>query len=122
MFVSLDRLNQSINDTYQTVAVALSIATLLFGLAIYATVSVFIVKPLSRLSKAADQLALGNYVADLPPVSGDEMGSLISAFSSMRESRKLSEAKLLQAMNAAEAANAAKSVFLSNISHEIRTR
>ena len=121
MFVSLDRLNQSINDTYQTVAVALSIATLLFGLAIYATVSVFIVKPLSRLSKAADQLALGNYVADLPPVSGDEMGSLISAFSSMRESRKLSEAKLLQAMNAAEAANAAKSVFLSNISHEIRT-
>jgi len=34
----------------------------------------------------------------------------------MRESRKLSEAKLLQAMNAADGANAGKSVFLSNIS------
>ena len=35
--------------------------------------------------------------------------------------RKESEAKLLSAMNAAEAANAAKSAFLSNMSHEIRT-
>lgn len=95
MFVSLDRLNKAISDTYQTVAVALSFATLLFGLVIYATVSVFIVKPLSRLGKAADQLALGNYFADLPPVSGDEMGSLTSAFSSMRESRKLSEERLI---------------------------
>lgn len=90
----LDQVNKSISETYQRAALTLSFATPLFGILLYISVSVFVVTPLSRLSKAADQLALGDYTAELPPVSSDEMGKLVRAFSSMRESRKLSEARL----------------------------
>jgi two-component system, sensor histidine kinase and response regulator len=50
----------------------------------------------------------------------DEGRAYIVSARDITESKE-NEAKLLHAMNAAEAANAAKSVFLSNISHEIRT-
>jgi signal transduction histidine kinase len=36
--------------------------------------------------------------------------------------RKLAEAQIVQASQAAEAANRAKSEFLDNMSHEMRTR
>lgn len=94
LFVSLDRLHEAVNDIYRVVAIALIFTTLFFGVVIYAVVSVLIVRPLVRLSEAADQLALGDYSAVLPPVTKDELGKLVHAFSSMRESRRLSEAKL----------------------------
>ncbi|HUX89152.1 MAG TPA: PAS domain S-box protein [Gallionellaceae bacterium] len=94
MFVSLDRLHQAVHDIYRVVAVGISLTTLFFGLVIYAVVSVLVVRPLVQLSEAADQLALGNYSAVLPEVTQDELGNLAHAFSSMRESRRLSEEKL----------------------------
>jgi PAS domain S-box-containing protein len=95
MFVSLDRLNEAVIDIYRVVAIALTFTTLFFGVVIYAVVSVLIVRPLVRLGRAADQLALGDYSAVLPPVTRDELGNLVRAFSSMRESRRLNEAKLI---------------------------
>ena len=95
ILVSLEPFDKLIRTTYRNVIFALSLSSVFFGLLIYATVSVFIVKPLLRLNRAADQLALGNFSADLPPVTGDEIGNLVSAFSSMRESRRLSEARLI---------------------------
>lgn len=95
MFVSLDRLHEAVNDIYRVVAIALTFTTLFFGVVIYAVVSVLIVRPLVRLGSAADQLALGDYSAVLPPVTRDELGNLVRAFSSMRESRRLNEAKLI---------------------------
>ena len=93
--VSLDRLESAIRATYQNVVAALSLATIFLGTLIYASVSVFVVSPVLRLSKAADQLALGDFDALLPPATKDELGKLVRAFSSMRENRRSSEAKLI---------------------------
>ncbi len=45
----------------------------------------WVVCPLGNLSKAAKKLATGNYYADLPPESNDEIGDFVSAFKTMRE-------------------------------------
>jgi diguanylate cyclase (GGDEF)-like protein/PAS domain S-box-containing protein len=94
LLVSLERLEQSIQATYRNVVAAVSIFAVFLGVLIYATVSVFIVKPLLRLGKAADQLALGDFSAVLPPASGDELGNLVRAFSSMRQTRQSVENEL----------------------------
>lgn len=94
LLLSLDRLEKSIAMTYRNMVVALSLFAAFFGLLIYSTASVFVVKPLKRLNKAADQLALGDFSAVLPEDSGDEIGSLVRAFDSMRESRKGVELEL----------------------------
>ena len=93
--ISVQRLEKAINLIYFNIFGELSLIAIFFGLLIYASVSVFIVKPLSRLSQAADQLALGDYSAGLPEVTTDEVGKLVTAFSSMRESRKLNESRLI---------------------------
>ncbi len=94
LIVGLERFDELILFNYRVIFVSILTSTIFFGFLIYFTVSIFVVTPLLRLSKAADQLALGDYAAELPPESGDEMGSLISAFSSMRNSRKLREARM----------------------------
>jgi diguanylate cyclase (GGDEF)-like protein/PAS domain S-box-containing protein len=94
LVTSFGRLDKSIRDTYRNIIVATSLFGIFLGLLIYATVSVFVVKPLLRLSGAANQLALGDFSAVLPPDSGDELGHLVRAFSSMRESRKSVEIEL----------------------------
>lgn len=94
LLVSLERLEKSIQASYRNVVAAVSIFTIFLGVLIYATVSVFIVKPLLRLSTAADRLALGDFSAVLPPASGDELGNLVRAFSSMRETRQRVENEL----------------------------
>jgi signal transduction histidine kinase/DNA-binding response OmpR family regulator len=70
--------------------------------------------------------------ARLPPQQGDELGVMAQAFNhlvdSLRESHQGLEqrvaqrtAELAQAKTAAEAANRAKSEFVANMSHEVRT-
>jgi diguanylate cyclase (GGDEF)-like protein/PAS domain S-box-containing protein len=94
LLITLDRLETSIKQTYRNIIIALSLFAVFLGLLIYATVSIFVIKPLLRLSRAADQLALGDFSADLPPDTGDELGRLVRTFSTMRESRKSVEIEL----------------------------
>lgn len=92
--ISLERFEKAISTIYVRVIAMIFFTTIFFVLLIYSVVSIFFVRPLLGLNKAASQLAIGNYTAELPPVTDDEMGSLISTFTSMRESRKLNEARL----------------------------
>jgi PAS domain S-box-containing protein len=93
--LSLKRLDEVLRETYRNVIVALSLSAVFISALIYVSVSSLVVSPLLRLGKAADQLALGDFDAVLPAPSNDELGNLVRAFSTMRKSRKLSEARMM---------------------------
>ena len=94
LLLSLERLENLIHTTYRNIIIVTAFFATFLGLLLYSTVSVFVIRPLSRLSKAADQLALGDFSAVLPAATGDELGHLVRAFSSMRENRKNVENEL----------------------------
>ena len=94
LFISLERFEKSIRLIYARVALIILFTTGFLSLLIYMVVSYFFVIPLLRLSKASSQLAIGDYTAQLPKVSADEMGKLVQNFSFMRESRRLNESRL----------------------------
>ena len=73
-----------------------------------------IIKPLSQMTDIADRYAEGDYSEKMPEVSTDEIGSLSKSLQTMSTA-------LVNQIEIAEAANNAKSAFLSNMSHEIRT-
>ncbi len=88
LVISLDRIDKLLNTTYRNISIAMSLFATFLSALIYATVSVFIIKPLERLSEAAKRLARGDFSAALPIASNDELGNLVRAFSIMRENRK----------------------------------
>jgi diguanylate cyclase (GGDEF)-like protein/PAS domain S-box-containing protein len=94
LVLSLERMDNAIKTTYRNIFIALTLFATFLGVLIYVMVSIFIVNPLLRLSKAADQLALGDFSAALPPDTGDELGHLVRTFATMRESRKSVELEL----------------------------
>jgi two-component system sensor histidine kinase/response regulator len=94
LLVTRERFNELKKTSYKTLVSAILISILFFGFVIYFAVTYFIVNPLLRLSKAADQLAMGDFSAELPPKTRDELGTMVNAFEVMRESRKQTEARL----------------------------
>ncbi len=78
-------------------------------------------QPVKALSAASQSLAGGDFEAELPPITGDEVGALVDGFDRMRRKLARQRRELEVACDNAEQANRAKSEFLANMSHEIRT-
>jgi signal transduction histidine kinase/ActR/RegA family two-component response regulator len=79
-----------------------------------------VTRPISALEDAARRLQKGE-AARVTAQTQDEIGRLAETFNAMSAEIHQRERELASALDAAEAANRAKSSFLTNMSHEVRT-
>lgn len=99
----------------------MSLVLLIAGAFASWTLSRRITRPLVALTRAADQMANGDYTP-APPVKGPrEVQHLSLAFNEMAERVESAQQQLAHRANALEEANRAKGDFLAMMSHELRT-
>ena len=99
----------------------LSIALLLAGVLAAWLIGRSVANPLAQITRAAGSLAAGNYDARVPSTGDVEVRHLADAFNHMAEEIGASRAALQLQTQEAQAANSAKSEFLTTMSHELRT-
>ncbi|MBN8551068.1 MAG: response regulator, partial [Deltaproteobacteria bacterium] len=98
-----------------------TVAAFLLALAIGYFFARRLTDPLTRMSKTAEAIADGNFKA-APPINGkDEIAQLGQSLRTMADKLAKQMADLECARQESDAANSAKSRFLANLTHEIRT-
>src|SRR5262249_31296333 len=80
-----------------------------------------ITRPIRTLARAADAIASGDFQAEVPVESRDELGRLADSFNAMARSLGRSRRALEEKGSELERANHLKSEFVATVSHELRT-
>jgi signal transduction histidine kinase/CheY-like chemotaxis protein len=111
---------EAVRESY-LVATIIAVIFLLTMFAVALSFELLVGRRTRALSDAASRMANHDYEALLPMASQDEIGNLVQSFADMRNSVRENEAALIDANQAAQAANLAKSQFLATMSHELRT-
>jgi signal transduction histidine kinase len=103
-----------------TIIASIFIAGLSMALSLY--LSRIITTPLRKLETGVSEFARDGTARTIAmSTSNDEIAELTRVFNQMMLDNESATKQLLVAKNAAESANTAKSEFLANISHELRT-
>ncbi|MEO8182976.1 MAG: response regulator [Deltaproteobacteria bacterium] len=104
--------------TWLSLSVAISLG---LGMLMINRIARRIIEPLGELTRAANQIAMGELGVRVRVASQDELEVLAGAFNHMQMANEEAMASLKTAMAAALEASRLKSEFLANMSHEIRT-
>ena len=137
--VPLSTILSEVNNT-QSLAISLSLLSLLIAIVVGILLTRGIVRPIQQLANVADAVRQGTWDVTVPYTGmKDEIGHLAGAFDRMlRELKSVygnletrvasrtaeleaANIKLSEAQRKTEEASRAKSLFLSNMSHELRT-
>jgi two-component system sensor kinase len=79
-----------------------------------------ITKPVAALSSAAEEMAAGMAVGDIPVTDNDEIGRLTGVFNKMRASLEEKEATLKARAEEMEKANREMESFIYSVSHDLK--
>ena len=99
----------------------LSIALMLGGVIAAWAIGRAVARPLGDVTRAAGSLAAGDFSTRVPATGDVEVRRLAHSFNHMAEEIGASRAALERQTREAQAANNAKSEFLTTMSHELRT-
>ena len=80
-----------------------------------------VARPVAQVARAADELGRGDYDIRVPETGEREVRRLASSFNTMASEIGAARAALERQTREAQAANNAKSEFLTTMSHELRT-